>query len=57
MSTQRSTAAVEGLAKTDQLGSNRLDIAGDDMRTEQLRRPGAWGQVRQIAYWSRSLST
>jgi hypothetical protein len=38
MSTQRSTAAVEGLAKTDQLGSNRLDMAGDAMRSEQHRR-------------------
>ena len=27
MSTQRSTAAVEGLATTDQVGSNRMDIA------------------------------
>ena len=30
MSTQRSTAAVEGLAKTNQLGSSRLDMVGDD---------------------------
>jgi len=44
MSTQRSTAAVEGLDKTDQLGSNRFDMAADDMRSEQLFRSGGRGQ-------------
>jgi hypothetical protein len=50
MSTQRSTAVVKGLDKTDQLGSNLVDMAGDDMRNQQLHRPGKKARSINVEY-------
>src|ERR1700733_1049015 len=53
-STQRSTAAVEGLSNTSQLGSNRLDIDADDTSSEQLSRSAEGPDQR--SQWTMNIS-